>query len=322
MVNLFNQIISYIDVYSNIFSIILAFLTIVVTCVIGWIQIKQNKTLDKSKGKKDKEIKKIKEKKIKEKVYKKIEDSNKTMLELQEKRDKYVELRHKDYIESLAYTFINENIEDKEFIPLCLIASMYDRGYNYRRPIYRKFCVCTLEVQNKILELCNVNLKVEKIDNFFLTCIKSVNDVINKNNMFLDSFGNTYTESIYYDGGKYLENLLLYYGNEVQGYFAKERERITDVLSNFFRTKNIEYPINTLCNEFDFYNNADEKKVGLFAANIAKWVMFYNTQKQYGFNVPIMNESRIDIYCEDVFLEALLKIYYQLVFKEDLIGEN
>lgn len=268
-------IIPFIEKYSGLFSVILSIITIIATIKIGHLQINQNKE----------------------------------MKMLQEKLDKRDELRHKDYIESLAYTFINDNLEEKEFIPLCLIASMYDRGYNYRRPIYRQFCACTLEVQNKILELCNIDLKVEKIDDFFSFCVKSVNEVINKNNMYSDA----YPESIYYEGGKYLERLLLKYGNKKQCCFAKEREKIIDVLSTFFRDKNMKYPISILCDDFDFYNNGNENKVCLFVANIAKLVMFYNSQIQYDFNVPLMNESRIDIYCEDVFLETLLKIYYQLV---------
>lgn len=274
-------------------------ITVVVSLGVAMYQSWQNKKIGEYQKENDIKI---------EKVQKEIKKLNEENLKLQETIDKRDELRHSDYVESLAVAFINDNVEDIGYLPLCLIAHMYDRSYNYRRAIYKKFCSCSIEVQNKILEIRRIKIKRIVTEDFYSLCLDALIQCISDNKLSDNKC------SIYYDQGKYLERTLLYGGNIKKIDFFKERQFLTDVLAQFFRDGDIKYPMDIICEKLDFVNTSNEK-VYMIASEIAKYISIYAKEKNTCFNPLNLSENRVDIYLEDVFLDALLNIYYHLVME-------
>ena len=233
---------------------------------------------------------------------------NKKMEGIQNKIDERDEKRHKEYIDALAYSFISEYSDILEFLPLCFIASMYDRGYGYRNGMYNKFCSLSLEVQNRVLEIREINIKRIEVEDIYDICLEKLKECIHKNKLDLG-------ESLYYEGGKYFHRTLLRYGNEKPYSFKEGRKYLTDILGESFRVGGIELPIDIIEEELNF-RNCEEKKACLIASEIAKYIAIY---KNHGFrevHSPDMTESGRLVYMEDIFLAALFEIYYNLVLDD------
>lgn len=119
---------------SDLISIICVEITLVVTVIIVLLQMKQSKRMEK----------------------------------FEKRQDERDEQRHRESVKSQAVTFISKYYKDRSLIPLCAIAAMYNDLFYYTREMYREFCCCTEEVQNKILEYCNLNLRVNDVDDFYI----------------------------------------------------------------------------------------------------------------------------------------------------------
>lgn len=63
---------------------------------------------------------------------------------------------HNDYINSIAYKFLMENSEDIKFLPLCKIAFIHNCQKKYAKSIYNNFCILPIEIQNRILFLKDI----------------------------------------------------------------------------------------------------------------------------------------------------------------------
>lgn len=309
--------VDFCNVNSGFLSVILCTLTILLTGFIGYLQIRQNKKASDDQKENDRKAEELRieiaDRDVK--FQKEISSLNEKILRLQESIDARDEMRHNDYIDSLAYSFINENASDLNYLPLCIIASMYNRSYNYNRPIYNKYCSCSKEVQDRILEIKGI--KIERLNNstndFYSLCLDALIKCISDNKLYNESH-------IYYDSGKYFERTLTYEGKKLKRDFFYERERISDVLARFFRDKDIEFPMDILCKEFRF-ENAEDEIVYLISCEIAKCVSIYSTNRYMPFVKPIVSEDVSDVCLEDVFLDALLYVYYYLVMEYEEIKE-
>lgn len=322
-------IIMFIEWLKNIFYFLddnAGGITFIATLVIGGFQIIQNIRMSNYQKENDKKSNMFQneveernqdfQEKIKG-LETEIKELNELNLELQNKIDKRDEFRHNDNIEALAYSFIHENSEDIDFLPFCLIACMYDRSYKYRRVIYNRFCSLSIEVQNKILELRNIDLERTNVDNFYKLCYDAWMHCIEVEK--LDNLDECYN-SIYNDGGKYIEDLLLDFGNEKRKDFSKERKELTDILGNFFLVRDLEYPIRPIAELLGFYKSddtPDEIHSCLVATEIARYSAIYSKNKHHDFYVPTVAESYTDIYLEDVFLATLFEIYFNLVLEDN-----
>lgn len=128
------------------------------------------------------------------------------MNEFELRQDKRDENRHAESVKAQAVSFISKYYSDRGLIPLCAIAAMHNDLFYYSREMYREFCCMTLEVQNRILKYCELDLRVKEISGLFGKCIKEMEKV------FYKYFPND--DSPFYEGGKYVLRSLESYGNE------------------------------------------------------------------------------------------------------------
>lgn len=89
-----------------------------------------------------------------------IKQSNR-MEKFEKRQDMRDEQRHQECVKSQAVSFISKYYKDRGLIPLCAIAAMYNDLFYYNREMYREFCCCTKEIQNRILEYCKLDLRVD-----------------------------------------------------------------------------------------------------------------------------------------------------------------
>lgn len=122
------------------------------------------------------------------------------------RQDERDEQRHAESVKAQAVSFISKHYSNRGLIPLCAIAAMHNDLFYYSREMYREFCCMTLEVQNRILEYCELDLRVKEVDGLFEKCIKEMEKV------FHEFFPND--DSPFYEGAKYVLRSLEFYGNE------------------------------------------------------------------------------------------------------------
>ena len=125
---------------------------------------------------------------------------------LERRQDERDEQRHAESVKAQAVSFISKHYSNRGLIPLCAIAAMHNDLFYYSREMYREFCCMTLEVQNRILEYCELDLRVKEVDGLFEKCIKEMEKV------FHEFFPNDH--SPFYEGAKYVLRSLEEYGNQ------------------------------------------------------------------------------------------------------------
>lgn len=99
--------------------------------------------------------------------------------EVWKRQDKRDEQRHQESVKAQAVSFISKYYKDRGLIPLCAIATMYNDLFYYNREMYREFCCCTKEVQNRILEYCGLDLRVSEYS-IYEKCLVAIESVLNK----------------------------------------------------------------------------------------------------------------------------------------------
>lgn len=276
------ELINYFNLNAGFYSFLLCFATVIISIIVAIVQYNQNKR----------------------------------MAEIQNKIDERDEKRHKEYVDGLAYSFISENDGLLQFLPLCFMASMYDRGYGYHKEMYNKFCALSTEVQDRILEIREINIKRIETDNIYEVCLNALNECISENELDCDG-------SMYYDYGKYLQRTLSRYGNEKPCSFIEERKLLTDILAQKFREDedDVELPIAIIREKLNF-ENCEERKACMMASEVAKYVAIYKNHGNRDVHSPNVSESGTGVYMEDIFLAALFEIYNNLVLDIDEDNEN
>lgn len=257
---------------------------------------------------------------------------SKKMADFEKRQDERDEQRHAENVKAQAVSFISKYYADRGLIPLCAMAAMHNELFYYSREMYREFCCLRQEVQNAILEYCDLDLRVREIDNFFGKCIDAVENIIK------DNFPND--ESVFYEGGKYVSRSLEYFSNEkIPNEYIKyhskymdnpliksinERKEdvalyadcIKEVLRDAFESNKSETkPISKLKTFYDF-GSLDEIDVCQFATTIAKYIAIFGSKKEndnskYGTPGGYAGET-IDT-MEDLFLQTLFYIYINLI---------
>lgn len=277
-------------------SFMVAVVTLIATVVIGTMQIRQNRKMDKQSQKID-------------------------------ERD---EQRRYDRIYADATKFILKHSSPEHdaeiyLLPLCVMAYKYNPIYPYRREMYREFCSLTEETQNCILRRQNINIKSSKCDNFYIEMIRALKSDINKNY--------PKDHDLYYENGKYFENALLHHGNKevinikcnadryyidslnmTPNHLDKNTMDYENHITNLLAYEKDDKPIERLIHEDTSIGvpvNDDEILISYLSCIIAKYVPCYShsyNNCKYE-NVDRTVDFRGTKYMEDLFLDALLKIY-------------
>lgn len=260
----------------------------------------------------------------------------KQMAAFEKRQDERDERRHDEGVKAQAVAFISKYYPDRGLIPLCAVAAMHNDLFYYSREMYREFCCLTLEVQNRVLEYCELDLRVTEKKGLFERCIKATEEVLRTR--FHDD------ESPFYDGGKYVLRGLECHGGEkipverinyrppymtgpltVNFDGASSYEScIMDVLSESFRGDGSEHPISDLERKYGF-GKAPENEACQFATVLAEYIAIYggeddDSDKEYGAPGGYAGET-IDT-MEDLFLLAVFEMYTHLVLKEVQAWEN
>lgn len=230
------------------------------------------------------------------------------MERFEKRQDERDEQRHQEGVKAQAVSFISKYYKNRGLMPLCAIAAMYNDLFYYNRAMYREFCCLTKETQNRILEYCELDLRVSD-DDIYEKCLDAIEGV--RKQYFPDD------KTIFYEGGKYLYGSLKKYGQQPIPHqeFAYQNH-ITDVLAEAFNSHDKEAaPIQQLTIEYGF-ESCEPVEACQFVTVIAEFLAIYgnenkNEDKEYGCPGSYDGE-RIET-MEDLFLLALFEIYTKCV---------
>lgn len=269
------------------------------------------------------------------------------MEEFEKRQDKHDEKRHAEEVKSRAVSFISKHYSDRALIPLCAIAAMHNELFYYSREMYREYCCCTAEVQNRILEYQELDLRVADIPNFFDKCVAELRCIMK-----------TYfpkDQDVFYDNDKYLLYSLTKYAAKpipledtpfpYTPSYVREAEHRTGRLAQFIRdtTSKDTYclyntPIDDIlkiafesadetdgaidCLQYMYnFKNLQENEIEAcqFVTTLAKELAIYtkdpNLNKEYGAPYDYTECNKDTVFMEDLFLLTLFEIYTRLILK-------
>lgn len=265
-------------------------------------------------------------------IGKKQSCQSKRMEELERRQDERDERRHAEGNKAQAIEFISKHYADRGLIPLCAVAAMHNDLFHYSRKMYWEFCCLVPEVQNLILEFCNLDLRVRGEDDLFVRCITAVEAALR------DRFPED--ESVLYDDGKYvLRSLERYAGERLPALRVDLLPECLDssflppdsctleydhlirkVLSEAFESRDASFtPISHLKNEYQF-ESSSEIEACRFASAVAFYAATYGSgdeanNRYYGCPGGFDGE-RIET-MEDLFLLTVFQIYTKLLLPNE-----
>lgn len=265
-------------------------------------------------------------------IGKKQSCQSKRMEELERRQDERDERRHAEGNKAQAIEFISKHYADRGLIPLCAVAAMHNDLFHYSRKMYWEFCCLVPEVQNLILEFCNLDLRVRGEDDLFVRCITAVEAALR------DRFPED--ESVLYDDGKYvLRSLERYAGERLPALRVDLLPECLDssflppdsctleydhlirkVLSEAFESREASFtPISHLKNEYQF-ESSSEIEACRFASTVAFYAATYGSgdeanNRYYGCPGGFDGE-RIET-MEDLFLLTVFQIYTKLLLPNE-----
>lgn len=265
-------------------------------------------------------------------IGKKQSCQSKRMEEFERRQDERDERRHAEENKARAIEFISKHYADRGLIPLCAVAAMHNDLFHYSRKMYWEFCCLVPEVQNLILEFCNLDLRVRGEDDLFVRCITAVKAALR------DRFPED--ESVLYDDGKYvLRSLERYAGERLPALRVDLLPECLDssflppdsctleydhlirkVLSEAFESRDASFtPISHLKNEYQF-ESSSEIEACRFASTVAFYAATYGSgdeanNRYYGCPGGFDGE-RIET-MEDLFLLTVFQIYTKLLLPNE-----
>lgn len=265
-------------------------------------------------------------------IGKKQSCQSKRMEELERRQDERDERRHAEGNKAQAIEFISKHYADRGLIPLCAVAAMHNDLFHYSRKMYWEFCCLVPEVQNLILEFCNLDLRVRGEDDLFVRCITAVEAALR------DRFPED--ESVLYDDRKYvLRSLERYAGERLPALRVDLLPECLDssflppdsctleydhlirkVLSEAFESRDASFtPISHLKNEYQF-ESSSEIEACRFASTVAFYAATYGSgdeanNRYYGCPGGFDGE-RIET-MEDLFLLTVFQIYTKLLLPNE-----
>ncbi len=239
--------------------------------------------------------------------------------------------QQKERLENEAKNFIVNYSADINFIPLCIVASLYNRHHTYNRSIYKAFNELNNEQQTEVLRQLNYVIKEERksdwIDNGLEKIRKFINDYDLGPDLLYDN-AKYFHKIINYSSNKYnlkLENvpLISSYCLGLPKYEIRSDKEPVDkglcfdeyvrrylyaFINNDIRIKLSPKPIDVLREGIDF-GSCEESFACFWVVVIvdcfAKLLIEKNNNKNYE---PLCFEGKIETY-EDRFLLSLLTLY-------------
>ncbi len=257
---------------------------------------------------------------------------SKRMEEFERRQDERDERRHAEGNKAQAIEFISRHYADRGLIPLCAIAAMHKDLFHYSRKMYWEFCCLVPEVQNLILEYCNLDLRMREEDDLFVRCIAAVEAALRER--FPED------KPVFYDGGKYVLHSLERYAGEklpavriesipecLNAFYAPSDGcapeydlPIIKVLSRAFESQDVSLtPISYLEKVYCF-NSSPDIEACRFATTVAFYAATYGSgdeadDKDYGCPGGFDGE-RIET-MEDLFLLAVYQMYTRLLLPNE-----
>lgn len=289
---------------SDWIGIICSAVSLVVTIIIAALQLRQSNRMERFE----------KEQAEQERKFAQLQQQqSERMEEFEHRQDERDERRYEESVKAKSISFISKYYNDRGLIPLCVMATMYNELFYYNREMYREFCCCTLEVQNRILEYCELDLRISDEKNIFKKCLSAL---INAHRKHFPK-----DKDIFYDGGKYIERSLRVYGCEkIPNREFEYENHLTDILSDAFQNDDASLkPIERLCDEYNFASFS-EIDACRFTTMVAEYIAIYSVEdimesdKNYGAPGGYGGETIETM--EDLFLRALYEVYIHLVLKE------
>lgn len=254
------------------------------------------------------------------------------MEEFERRQDERDERRHAEGNRAQAVEFISRYYSDRGLIPLCAVAAMHNDLFYYSREMYRNFCCLVPEVQNLILDYCNLELRVRKENDLFNRCIAAAE------NALCDRFPKD--ESVFYDDGKYvLRSLDRYAGEKMpavqidcplkcldasclpsDGYSSEYDRPIANILSRDFESQDSSATLIFDLEKTYCFKTSTEIEACRFATTLAFHVATFCSNdkvddKDYGCPGGFEDE-RIET-MEDLFLLAIFQMYTRLLLPDE-----
>lgn len=230
---------------------------------------------------------------------------NNRMGEFEKRQDLRDEHRHKEKIDSETVSFILKHYKTIELLPLCAIATMYNRVHPYEREMYRDFCSLTVEVQNNILKYANKTIRVRQHNNFYDICLKKLIKI------YEEKFPNE--DSPFYEYGKYISESIEEYGSrQIPDSNFEYDDYISDIVSEVFRADGepLKEPISVLNKKYEF-RSGSEIKACQYVTTLARYIAMYNKRNdeddEYIYIDDLKNDGSFKM--EDLFLVTMFYIY-------------
>ena len=92
-------------------------------------------------------------------------------------------------VKQAANDFLTENNDEVDYIPLCLIANIYDRHRNYKRKIYSSFNKLNNEVQIEVLKQLNYDFIKVNNNNWLRDAVDKIEPIVSKEYWPFISYG-------------------------------------------------------------------------------------------------------------------------------------
>lgn len=257
---------------------------------------------------------------------------SKRMEEFEHRQDERDERRHAEGNKAQAVEFVSRYYTDRGLIPLCAVAAMHNDLFYYSREIYRNFCCLVPEVQNLILKYCNLDLRVREEDDLFVRCIAALEAALRErfpeDETFLYDDGKYVLRSL----ERYAEERLpappVHLLPECLDSSFLSPDSCTleydylirKVLSEAFESRGASFaPISYLKNEYQF-ESSSEIEASRFATTVAFYAATYGSgdeanDRDYGCPGGFDGE-RIET-MEDLFLLAVFQMYTRLLLPDE-----
>lgn len=286
--------------------------------------------------------------------YKQTSDMN----DFTRRQDVRDEKRYHQQIHSHAIMFLKDgkHVDDRQLLPLCVIADTYSPVHPYRRDIYKDYCCLPDDVKDEVLAINNITFRKELINypagkQFYELCL---NALLCAYKRYLPNEKNLDNVTMFYEGGKYLYYAMDYGKERVPDYFTDiDREHKRFKVSSFgraFEQRDYMGLKDHITNELAYYH--DEQPVSdltvcpvwtatnpnrvnfgtgdillaCYEANIvAQYIaIFYanslyqsHTENEDGCNDYYIGDYNEQLYFEDLFLETLFELFDNLVKGQD-----
>lgn len=257
---------------------------------------------------------------------------SKRMEEFEHRQDERDERRHAEGNKAQAVEFVSRYYTDRGLIPLCAVAAMHNDLFYYSREIYRNFCCLVPEVQNLILKYCNLDLRVREEDDLFVRCIAALEAALRErfpeDETILYDDGKYVLRSLERYAGERLPAPPVHLLPECLDSSFLSPDSCTleydylirKVLSEAFESRGASFaPISYLKNEYQF-ESSSEIEASRFATTVAFYAATYGSgdeanDRDYGCPGGFDGE-RIET-MEDLFLLAVFQMYTRLLLPDE-----